>query len=146
MVRNMATSATLPGQIVLRMVGEMMDAGEELFRVGPETDFVRLEGAVGLLSNVLDSVQAMRDVRDEVNVVYRRLDAISQRISDGMADKIDKTLAKDAVQTLLVRVFMTAMSDAHERLRPAYTQTSTLHSWLPAARRSSADSDSELDK
>ncbi|KAJ2608279.1 hypothetical protein H4S08_004510 [Coemansia sp. RSA 1365] len=146
MVRSMETSATLPGQIVLRMVGEMMDAGEELFRVGPETDFVRLEGAVGLLGNVLDSVQAMRDVRDEVKVVYRRLDGISQRISDGMADKIDKTLAKDAVQTLLVRVFMTAMSDAHERFNPACTPTSTLHSWLPAARRSSADSDSELDE
>ncbi|KAJ2805619.1 hypothetical protein H4R20_002020 [Coemansia guatemalensis] len=146
MFGSMAPSATLPGQIVLRMVGEMMDTDEELFRVGPETDFVRLEAAVGLLGNVLDSVQAMRDVRDEVKVVYRRLDTISQRISDGMADKIDKTLAKDAVQTLLVRVFMTALSDAHERLKPAYSTANTLHSWLPAAQLSSGDSsDSELD-
>ncbi|KAJ2076825.1 hypothetical protein H4R24_005481 [Coemansia sp. RSA 988] len=144
--RSVATSATLPGQIVLRMVGEMMDTGEELFRVGPETDFMRLEAAVGLLGNVLDSVQAMRDVRDEVKVVYRRLDFISQRISDGMADKIDKTLAKDAVQTLLVRVFMTAMSDAHERLKPAHSSKNTLHSWLPTARQSAGNSGSDSDE
>ncbi|KAJ2495675.1 hypothetical protein GGH96_006300, partial [Coemansia sp. RSA 1972] len=72
-IENLATSAVLPGQIILRIVSEMMDTSEDIFRVSSDTDFVRLEAAVGLLSNVLDSVQAMRGVRDEAERIYRRL-------------------------------------------------------------------------
>ncbi|KAJ2359307.1 hypothetical protein IWW50_000029 [Coemansia erecta] len=109
-IESLTNSSVLPGQIILRIVGEMMaDAGEELFRVGPNTDFVRLEAAVGLLSNVLDSVQAMRGVRDEARAICDRLSSMGQRINEGMADRIDKTLAKDAIQTLHCRVFMTTL-------------------------------------
>ncbi|KAJ2578604.1 hypothetical protein GGH19_000338 [Coemansia sp. RSA 1807] len=66
LIECLATFAVLPGQIILRIVSEKMDTSEEIFRVGPDTDFVRLEAAVGLLGNVLDSVQAMQGVRDEV--------------------------------------------------------------------------------
>ncbi|KAI8323202.1 hypothetical protein GQ54DRAFT_310291 [Martensiomyces pterosporus] len=110
-VSSLAVAAALPGQIVLRVVGEMMDTCE-LFKVEQSMDFARLEAAIGLLSNVLDDVQAMRDVLDEVKVIYQRLCTMNQRINDRKADNIEMTLAKDAIQTLLVRMFMTAISDA----------------------------------
>ncbi|KAJ2138365.1 hypothetical protein IW136_003159 [Coemansia sp. RSA 678] len=124
-IESLATSAVLPGQIILRIVSEMMDTSEEVFRVGPNTDFVRLEAAVGLLSNVLDSVQAMRGVRDEAESIYRRLNNMSQRINEGLADRLDKTLAKDTIQALMVRVFMTALSD-----NPTGKPAKNLDDWL----------------
>ncbi|KAJ2828261.1 hypothetical protein FBU31_002955 [Coemansia sp. 'formosensis'] len=130
---SLARAATLPSQIVLRVVSEIMLEGEQPFRVDSNVDFVRLEAAVGLLSNILDSVQAMHDVRDVSRTIYQRLCAINQRISDGVADNIDKTLAKDAVQTLVVRLFMTAISDSTERLSPVYSSTRTLDNWLNAS-------------
>ncbi|KAJ2259585.1 hypothetical protein EV176_006867, partial [Coemansia sp. RSA 451] len=60
LIECLATFAVLPDQIILRIVSEKMNSSEEIFRVGPDTDFVRLEAAVGLLGNVLDSVQAMQ--------------------------------------------------------------------------------------
>ncbi|KAJ2773607.1 hypothetical protein IWQ56_000922 [Coemansia nantahalensis] len=128
-VERLAVAVTLPSQIMLRMVSEMMDPDDELFSVGRDTDFARLEAAVGLLSNVLDSAQAMRAVRDEAETIHRRLSAMSQRINDGMATRLDKTLAKDAIQTLLVRISMTAMS-----VRSMGASASkTLDRWFPDA-------------
>ncbi|KAJ1851415.1 hypothetical protein LPJ76_006102 [Coemansia sp. RSA 638] len=124
-IESLATSAVLPAQIILRIVSEMMDSSEEIFRVGPDTDFVRLEAAVGLLSNVLDSVQAMRGVRDEAESIYHRLNNMSQRINEGLADRLDKTLAKDTIQALMVRVFMTALSD-----NPTGKPVNNLDDWL----------------
>ncbi|KAJ2879602.1 hypothetical protein H4R27_005208, partial [Coemansia aciculifera] len=130
---SLARAATLPSQIVLRVVSEMMHGGEQPFRMDSSVDFAQLEAAVGLLSNTLDSVQAMHDVRDVARAIYQRLCAINRRISDGIADNIDKTLAKDAVQTLVVRLFMTAISDSTERLSPVYSSTRTLDNWLNAS-------------
>nr|KAJ2322844.1 hypothetical protein GGI00_005804 [Coemansia sp. RSA 2681] len=129
-LESLARAATLPSQIALRVVSEVILGGERLFRVGAGTDFAQLEAAVGLLSNILDSVQAMHDVRDVTRAIYERLYAINQRINDGIADSIDKTLAKDAVQTLVVRLFMTATSDSATRLNPVYNSVNTLDSWL----------------
>ncbi|KAJ2848207.1 hypothetical protein IWW36_003436 [Coemansia brasiliensis] len=131
-VSSLATSAILPSQIILRMVSEMMDPSESLFRVDSHTNFIEFEAAVGLLSNVLDNTQAMQGVREETKAIHQRLHSISKRINEGMADRLDKTLAKDAIQTLLVRLFMTALSDAHERLEPVHTSrgASSLDSWL----------------
>ncbi|KAI9500928.1 hypothetical protein BX070DRAFT_48884 [Coemansia spiralis] len=119
-LEKLAIAATLPSQIVLRVVGEMMDTSEKLFRIESSTDFVKLEAAIGLLGHVLYSVRALRDVGDEAQEIYRRLCTMNRRINDGMADKIEKTLAKDAIQTLLIRVFMTAISDSQERLDLLY--------------------------
>ncbi|KAJ1799229.1 hypothetical protein LPJ59_001973 [Coemansia sp. RSA 2399] len=119
-MEKLAIAATLPGQIVLRVVGEMMDTSEELFRVDSNTDFYKLEAAVGLLGHVLDNVQALHDVRDEAQEIYKRLGYINRRINDGMANRIDKTLAKDAIQTLLVRVQMTAIFDPKDWLGTTY--------------------------
>ncbi|KAJ2853721.1 hypothetical protein GGI22_004758 [Coemansia erecta] len=119
-MEKLAIAATLPGQIVLRVVGEMMDTSEELFRVDSNTDFYKLEAAVGLLGHVLDNVQALHDVRDEAQEIYKRLGYINRRINDGMANRIDKTLAKDTIQTLLVRVRMTAISDPTDWLGTKY--------------------------
>ncbi|KAJ2412999.1 hypothetical protein GGI10_003338 [Coemansia sp. RSA 2530] len=127
---SLARAATLPSQIALRVVSEMMLDGMLPFRVDSSVDYSQLEAAVGLLSNMLDSVQAMHDVRDVSRSIYQRLCAINQRISDGITDNIDKTLAKDAVQTLVVRLFMTAISDSAERLNPVYSSARPLDSWL----------------
>ncbi|KAJ2417125.1 hypothetical protein GGF41_005422 [Coemansia sp. RSA 2531] len=127
---SLARAATLPSQIVLRVVSEMMHSGEQPFRVDASADFAQLEAAVGLLSNILDDTQAMYDVRDVARAIYQRLCAINRRISDGIADNIDKTLAKDAVQTLVVRLFMSVISDSTERLNPVYSSARTLDNWL----------------
>ncbi|KAJ2014755.1 hypothetical protein GGI14_004664 [Coemansia sp. S680] len=127
---SLARAATLPSQIVLRVVSEMMHSGEQPFRVDASVDFAQLEAAVGLLSNILDDTQAMYDVRDVARAIYQRLCAINRRISDGIADNIDKTLAKDAVQTLVVRLFMSVISDSTERLNPVYSSARTLDNWL----------------
>ncbi|KAJ2709299.1 hypothetical protein H4R19_004324 [Coemansia spiralis] len=122
-VEKLAVAVTLPRQTMLRMVSEMMDPDNELFCVGRDADFTRLGAAVGLLSNFLDCDQAMRD---EIDTIHRRLSAMSRRINDGMATRFDKTLAKDAIQTLLVRISMTAMS-ARSTRAPA---SRTLDGWL----------------
>ncbi|KAJ2728503.1 hypothetical protein IW152_005953, partial [Coemansia sp. BCRC 34962] len=127
---SLARTATLPSQIALRVVSEMMLDGGLPFQVGSSVDYSQLEAAVGLLSNILDSVQAMHDVRDVSRSIYQRLCVINQRISDGVADNIDKTLAKDAIQTLVVRLFMTAISDSAERLSPVYSSARPLDNWL----------------
>ncbi|KAJ1999939.1 hypothetical protein GGI04_004357, partial [Coemansia thaxteri] len=128
---SLARTATLPSQIILRVVSELMEGSDRLFRVNASVDFAKLEAIIGLLSNILDSVQAMRDVRDVSRAIYQRLCVINQRISDGVADSIDKTLAKDAVQTLVVRLLMTAVSDSTEqRLSPVYNTSTTLDSWI----------------
>ncbi|KAJ2001703.1 hypothetical protein H4R26_003989 [Coemansia thaxteri] len=130
-IESLARTATLPSQIILRVVSELMEGSDRLFRVNASVDFAKLEAIIGLLSNILDSVQAMRDVRDVSRAIYQRLCVINQRISDGVADSIDKTLAKDAVQTLVVRLLMTAVSDSTEqRLSPVYNTSTTLDSWM----------------
>ncbi|KAJ2480966.1 hypothetical protein EV174_003594 [Coemansia sp. RSA 2320] len=130
-IESLARTATLPSQIILRVVSELMEGSDQLFRVNASVDFAKLEAIIGLLSNILDSVQAMRDVRDVSRAIYQRLCVINQRISDGVADSIDKTLAKDAVQTLVVRLLMTAVSDSTEqRLSPVYNTSITLDSWI----------------
>ncbi|KAJ1726564.1 hypothetical protein LPJ61_005100 [Coemansia biformis] len=137
-MEKLAVAVTLPSQIMLRMACELMDADEELFRVSRDTDFVRLEAAIGLLGNLLDSTQVMRDVRDASEIIYKRLTALSRRINDGMATRLDKTLAKDAIQTLLVRISMTVVS-ANGRLDPIYAPSSTLDTWLSGAQKGSDD-------
>ncbi|KAJ2739933.1 hypothetical protein GGI20_006028, partial [Coemansia sp. BCRC 34301] len=129
-LESLARATTLPSQIVLRVVSEMIQGDDQLFRIDAGTNFAELEAAIGLLSNVLDSVQAMHDVRDVARAIHHRLSAINQRISDGVADSINKTLAKDAVQMLVVRLFMTVVSDSAERLNPVYRSVNTLDSWL----------------
>ncbi|KAJ2495826.1 hypothetical protein GGH96_006221, partial [Coemansia sp. RSA 1972] len=49
------------------------------------------------LNNVLGSVQAMWGMRDEAESIYHRLNNMSQRINEDLADRIDKTLAKDTI-------------------------------------------------
>ncbi|KAJ1665212.1 hypothetical protein IW140_003520 [Coemansia sp. RSA 1813] len=123
-MEKLAIAATLPSQIVLRVVGEMMDTSEDLFRIERSTNFCNVEAAVGLLGHVLDNVQALCDVKDEAREIYKRLSQMNRKINDGMASRIDKTLAKDAIQTLLVRVFMTAISDSKDRLDMLYNSSS----------------------
>ncbi|KAJ2552809.1 hypothetical protein EV175_003173 [Coemansia sp. RSA 1933] len=120
-------AATLPGQIVLRVVGEMMDTSETLFRIDGNTDFRNIEAAVGLLGHVLDNVQALHDVKDGAREIYKRLGQMNRMINDSMASRIDKTRAKDAIQTLLVRVHVTAIADAKERVGMMYSSNSDVH-------------------
>ncbi|KAJ2156243.1 hypothetical protein GGF46_005320 [Coemansia sp. RSA 552] len=141
-IEGLAASAVLPSQIIIRMVSDMMDPTVDLFRVGPATDYRRLEAAVGHLSNVLDNVQALRGVREEAQAIHQRLSAMNRRINDGVADRIDKTLAKDAVQTLLVRVFLTAVSTAEARLGPVYA-SKPLDAWVQKTQRRPSSSSSK---
>ncbi|KAJ2583128.1 hypothetical protein EV177_010210 [Coemansia sp. RSA 1804] len=117
---------------MVRIVGEMVvDSSEEqLFRIDDKSsaEFARIEAAVGLLGHVLDNAQALHDVKDEAREMYRRLGQINRRISDGVADRIDKTLAKDAIQILLVRLAMTAISDPRDRVDMMYSGTDSADS------------------
>ncbi|KAJ2520924.1 hypothetical protein H4217_001733 [Coemansia sp. RSA 1939] len=129
---RLANEAMIPSQIMVRIVGEMVvDSSEEqLFRIDDKSPagFARIEAAVGLLGHVLDNAQALHDVKDEAREIYRRLGQINRRISDGVANRIDKTLAKDAIQILLVRLAMTAISDPRDRVDMMYNGTDSADS------------------
>ncbi|KAJ1735153.1 hypothetical protein LPJ72_002012 [Coemansia sp. Benny D160-2] len=129
---RLANEAMIPSQIMVRIVGEMVvDSSEEqLFRIDDKSPagFARIEAAVGLLGHVLDNAQALHDVKDEAREIYRRLGQINRKISDGVADRIDKTLAKDAIQILLVRLAMTAISDSRDRVDMMYSGTDSADS------------------
>ncbi|KAJ2363178.1 hypothetical protein H4S01_004431 [Coemansia sp. RSA 2610] len=104
----LAAAAALPPPVAVRVAAELLADDDGPFRVAEHADFARLEAAVGLLAHVLH-VPAMRAAPADARALHRHLGAIARRISERAADRIDRTRAKDAVQTLRVRVFMTAM-------------------------------------
>ncbi|KAJ2720910.1 hypothetical protein GGI07_004306 [Coemansia sp. Benny D115] len=89
----------------------LVDPAQQLFSVGTPPDYARLEAAVRLLGCVLGRGSGVAEAADDGAVHLARirewLALLNRRISDGMADDLAKTLAKDAVQILLVRLRMT---------------------------------------
>ncbi|ORX67604.1 hypothetical protein DL89DRAFT_269391 [Linderina pennispora] len=109
---DLASRIVLPPQLIVRMASELLD---DVLGVHAGADFARLAACVALLGNVLDSLDALRDVPEEVALIHAKLAMANRRIADGRADNMDKTRAKDALQTLLVRINLTVVVDTRAR-------------------------------
>ncbi|KAJ1939343.1 hypothetical protein FBU59_004155 [Linderina macrospora] len=110
---ELAARITLPPQLLVRMASELLD--DVLVPCTGNDEFGRLAACVALLGNVLDCLVALQDVAEEVAQIYAKLAMANRRIADGRADNMDKTRAKDALQTLLVRINLTVVADERAR-------------------------------
>ncbi|KAJ1896810.1 hypothetical protein LPJ66_003765 [Kickxella alabastrina] len=138
LLRACGDDSDVSGKVGPEEAAQLVDPEVGLFVVTPAAsgeapDFARLEACVCLLGCLLDSVAEMRRAPVAMGIIRDRLAQLNSRISDRMAENISKTLAKDALQILLVRIVMTAATSDHSaRLHPVYG-ANNLDNWLAKA-------------